>query len=179
MRFEHWIGEVGEKLKGAVEEGDLSEKDARAKWRHFKEHEFAPKLKDAVRKGHLSEEAGMEVWRRMEARENEHAGHPHDGHEHGHSQEALLERYERWIREDARQDQSRGPPRARSVKKKRGRSGSISRSTNSAPKLKAGVKEGHFSEQTAKELWKRVEEAEARERKQAAHRDENHEDHEQ
>ena len=68
-RFGEWIGSVGEKLKAAVKADKLSEEDAWAKWRHFKEHELAPKLKATVKASKMSEEKGWAIWRGVELAE--------------------------------------------------------------------------------------------------------------
>ena len=65
-RIEGWIHDVGEEIKAAAREGDLSEDEAWEKWHHFKEHELAPKLKDAVADELVSEEWARELWEGIE-----------------------------------------------------------------------------------------------------------------
>ena len=60
-RIERWVGRVGEKIKRAVMEGEMSEEDAWRKWHQFKEHELEPKLRDAVAEGLVSEEWAWEL----------------------------------------------------------------------------------------------------------------------
>jgi len=68
-RFGKWLGDVGQKLKAAVEAGKLSEEDAWKKWRHFKEKELAPKLKAAVKAGEMSEAQTKALWHDVEMAE--------------------------------------------------------------------------------------------------------------
>jgi len=68
-RFGHWVESVSDKLDAAVENGDLSEEEAWAKWYAFKEKEFGPKLKGAVEAGHMSEHAARALWLSVEKAE--------------------------------------------------------------------------------------------------------------
>jgi polyhydroxyalkanoate synthesis regulator phasin len=67
--IEGWIKSIGERIKGAVKAGQLSEEDAWAKWLAVKEKEIAPKLKASVKAGVLSEEKAWAIWRGIEKAE--------------------------------------------------------------------------------------------------------------
>jgi polyhydroxyalkanoate synthesis regulator phasin len=66
---EEWIKSIGERIKGAVEAGKLSEEEAWAKWQAIKEKEIAPKLKASVKAGVMSEEHAWAIWHGIEKAE--------------------------------------------------------------------------------------------------------------
>ena len=68
-RFHGWVGETGERIKEAVEQGQLTEEDAWKKWGHFKEKQLGPALRQVVQIGDLPEEKGAEFWRTVELAE--------------------------------------------------------------------------------------------------------------
>lgn len=63
------LKQVGERLKTAVANGDISEDEAWAKWREVKKTQVAPRLEAAVKEGKLSEKDAKEIWRGIERAE--------------------------------------------------------------------------------------------------------------
>ena len=157
-RFGGWIGDVGGKLKAAVEAGKLSEEDAWKKWHHFKQHELGPKLKATLKAGKMSEEIARRIWHDVEMAEV------------GEKLKAAVAKGEltekeagaKWkaISKESRGDFAERPSRDEMGKVKE--------------RIWAGVKEGRITEAQAKERWggylKRVR-GEARE-KRSTKRDE-------
>jgi len=68
-RMDEWLKGVGERLKGAVKEGKLTEEGAWKKWLEIKEKRIAPRLKEAVAAGKMSEEKAKAVWKGIEKAE--------------------------------------------------------------------------------------------------------------
>jgi len=136
-RFGGWIGDVGGKLKAAVEAGKLSEEDAWKKWHHFKQHELGPKLKATVKAGKMSEEIARRIWHDVEMAEV------------GEKLKAAVAKGEltekeagaKWkaISKESRGDFTERPSREEMGKVKE--------------RIWAGVKEGRITEAQAKERW--------------------------
>jgi len=67
--IEKWFFGLGERLKAAVDAGEMSEEDAWAKWNRMKKEELGPKLEAAVEEGVITEREARGIRHHVELAE--------------------------------------------------------------------------------------------------------------
>ena len=63
------LKQVGERLKNAVANGDMTADEAWAKWFEVKKTKVAPRIKAAVKEGKMSEQDAKKIWHEIERAE--------------------------------------------------------------------------------------------------------------
>lgn len=63
--------EFGDKLKSAVKNGRISEKDAWERWNHFLDNEIAQELKEEVEEGEISEKEAIKFWKEIKGKDGD------------------------------------------------------------------------------------------------------------